>query len=75
MHCSRDFAFFQWSLLASAITFMVFKGPMIFFAVAALTVFHPGRVFGDLWVSAGKGARSMGKLWKDKANLIQLTEH
>ncbi|KAG9387774.1 RTA protein [Pyrenophora tritici-repentis] len=34
-------------------TFMVFEGPMIFFAVSALTVFHPGRISGDLWVPAG----------------------
>ena len=101
MRSSRDFGFFQWSLLAAAIlifvrciyrvaelwdgfsgklaneetNFMIFEGPMIFFAVAALTVFHPGRVFGDLWVPAGKGARSMGKLGEDEASSVQLTEH
>jgi len=101
MRSSRDFGFFQWSLLAAAIlifvrciyrvvelwdgfsgklaneetTFIIFEGPMIFFAVAALTVFPPGRVFGDLWVPAGKGARSMGKLGEGEASSIQLTEH
>lgn len=40
-------------------TFMIFEGPMIILAVTAMTVFHPGRVFGDLWVPAGKGVREM----------------
>ncbi|KAF2008814.1 RTA1-domain-containing protein [Aaosphaeria arxii CBS 175.79] len=39
-------------------TFMIFEGPMIIIAVACMTAFHPGRVFGDLWVSAGNGVRS-----------------
>jgi hypothetical protein len=37
---------------------MIFEGPMIILAVTAMTVFHPGRVFDDLWVPAGKGVRS-----------------
>lgn len=39
-------------------TFMIFEGPMIILAVAAMTIFHPGRVFDNLWVPAGKGVRS-----------------
>jgi hypothetical protein len=55
-------------------TFMIFEGPMIILAVAALTFFHPGRVFSDLWVPAGKGVRSMGKLAEDQASSVHLTE-
>ncbi|KAL5119053.1 hypothetical protein ACEQ8H_002977 [Pleosporales sp. CAS-2024a] len=55
-------------------TFMVFEGPMMILAVLALTVFHPGRVFGDLWVPAGKGVRSMGKLNDEREVSVQLTE-
>ncbi|KAF2868427.1 RTA1 like protein-domain-containing protein [Massariosphaeria phaeospora] len=43
-------------------TFMVFEGPMIILAVAAMTVFHPGRVFDDLWVPAGQGIRDSEKM-------------
>lgn len=39
-------------------TFMIFEGPFIIIALTAMTVFHPGRVFGNLWVPAGKGVRS-----------------
>lgn len=39
-------------------TFMIFEGPLIILALTAMTVFHPGRVFDDLWVPAGKGVRS-----------------
>ncbi|KAF2651402.1 RTA1-domain-containing protein [Lophiostoma macrostomum CBS 122681] len=38
-------------------TFMIFEGPMIILAVTAMTIFHPGRVFGDLWAPAGQGIR------------------
>ncbi|KAF2715098.1 RTA1-domain-containing protein [Pleomassaria siparia CBS 279.74] len=41
-------------------TFMIFEGPLIIIALTAMTVFHPGRVFGNLWVPAGKGVRSDG---------------
>jgi len=43
-------------------TFMIFEGPMIIITVAAITVFHPGRVFGDFWIPAGKGVTSKAKL-------------
>lgn len=43
-------------------SFMVFEGPLIILAVAGMTFFHPGRVFGELWVPAGKGVRTNGKL-------------
>lgn len=55
------------------VTFMIFEGPMIIIAITAITVFHPGRVFGDLWVPAGKGVRSMGKLTEDRHSSVQLT--
>jgi hypothetical protein len=42
-------------------TFMIFEGPFIIIALVAMTVFHPGRVFNDLWVPAGKGMRSNGR--------------
>jgi hypothetical protein len=38
---------------------MLFEGPMIICAVTAMTIFHPGRVFDQLWDAAGKGVRSM----------------
>lgn len=56
------------------VTFMIFEGPMIILAVTAITALHPGRVFGDLWVPAGKGVRSMGKLADDRESSVQLTE-
>jgi hypothetical protein len=43
-------------------TFMVFEGPLIILAVAGMTIFHPGRVFGELWVPAGQGVRTASKL-------------
>ena len=56
-------------------TFMIFEGPMIILAVAAMTFFHPTRVFGDLWVPAGKGVRSLGKqLHDDQGSSINLTD-
>lgn len=55
-------------------TFMIFEGPMIILAVAALTVFHPGRVFGDLWEPAGKGIRSVGKFAEEDAAGVRLTD-
>ncbi|KAF2999308.1 hypothetical protein E8E13_004780 [Curvularia kusanoi] len=39
-------------------SFMVFEGPLIILAVAAMTLFHPGRVFGALWGPAGRGERT-----------------
>lgn len=44
-------------------TFMIFEGPMIIIAVAAMTIYHPGRVFDNLWAAAGRGDRgiTMGK--------------
>jgi hypothetical protein len=57
------------------VTFMIFEGPMIILAIAAITVFHPTRVFGDLWAPAGKGVRSMGKLADDRESSVQLSEN
>jgi hypothetical protein len=65
---------FSGHLANDEVTFMIFEGPMIILAVTAITVFHPGRVFGDLWVPAGKGIRSMGKLADDREASVQLTE-
>jgi hypothetical protein len=56
------------------VTFMIFEGPMIILAITAITVFHPTRVFGDLWDPAGKGIRSMGKLADDRESSVQLNE-
>ncbi|KAJ4303028.1 hypothetical protein N0V90_001919 [Kalmusia sp. IMI 367209] len=50
---------FDSHLANDELTFMIFEGPMIILAVGLMTVFHPGRVFGDLWVAAGKGYRFM----------------
>jgi hypothetical protein len=57
------------------VTFMIFEGPMIIIGITSITVFHPARVFGDLWVPAGKGIRSMGKLADDCESSVQLTEN
>jgi len=65
---------FNGHLANDEVTFMIFEGPMVILAVTALTIFHPGRVFGDLWVPAGKGVRSIGKLSDDREASIQLTE-
>ena len=53
-------------------SFMVFEGPMVILAVASLTWFHPGRVFGDLWGPAGRGDRTHGKL-ADEGSEVSLT--
>lgn len=53
---------------------MIFEGPMIILAVSAMTFFHPGRIFGDLWAPAGKGVISMSKLTDDQASSVHLTE-
>jgi hypothetical protein len=65
---------FNGKLANEEATFMVFEGPMIILAVAALTVLHPGRVFADLWVPAGKGVTSMGKLAENQGSSVHLTE-
>ena len=54
-------------------TFMIFEGPMIILAVTAMTVFHPGRIFGDLWVPAGQGVGSMGKAGDEQGSSVPLT--
>ncbi|KAF2128512.1 RTA1-domain-containing protein [Dothidotthia symphoricarpi CBS 119687] len=54
-------------------SFMVFEGPAIILAVCAMTIFHPGRIFGDLWIPAGKGVVTMNKLNNDESS-VQLTE-
>lgn len=51
---------------------MIFEGPFIICAVLAMTVFHPGRVFGDLWIPAGKGILSEKKLGESDS-MMELT--
>jgi hypothetical protein len=65
---------FSGHLANEEVTFMIFEGPLIILAITAITFFHPGRVFGDLWVPAGKGVKSMGKLADDRESSVQLTE-
>jgi hypothetical protein len=65
---------FSGHLANEEVTFMIFEGPLIILAITAITFFHPGRIFGDLWVPAGKGVKSMGKLANDRESSIQLTE-
>lgn len=48
---------FQSHLANDEVTFMIFEGPMIIIAVMMMSAFHPGRIFDDLWVAAGKGFR------------------
>jgi hypothetical protein len=51
--------------------FMIFEGPMIIVAVALITWYHPGRVFGDLWIPAGLGTRT---LKPGNGSTVELTE-
>lgn len=53
---------------------MIFEGPMIILAITAMTVFHPGRIFGQLWVPAGKGVESVSKFTEGSVSLEPLTE-
>ncbi|KAF1851095.1 RTA1-domain-containing protein [Cucurbitaria berberidis CBS 394.84] len=62
---------FNSHLANDEVTFMIFEGPLIILAVSAMTVFHPGRIFGDLWVPAGKGVRSMNKPTEDSVHLTE----
>jgi len=55
-------------------TFMVFEGPFIIGALALMTVFHPGRVFGDLWIPAGKGVRTGGSKLGDSESVSSSTD-
>ncbi|KAF1942037.1 RTA1-domain-containing protein [Clathrospora elynae] len=66
---------FSGSLANHEATFMIFEGPMIILAVAAMTAFHPGRIFGDLWGPAGNGIKSMGNIAEDQASFVPLGEH
>ncbi|KAF2500062.1 RTA1-domain-containing protein [Lophium mytilinum] len=52
---------FDSAIANSEVSFMIFEGPMIIIAVALITWFHPGRVFRQLWVPAGKGDRLVTK--------------
>ncbi|KAL6703141.1 hypothetical protein ACN47E_010203 [Coniothyrium glycines] len=69
---------FSGKLANHEVTFMIFEGQLIILAVAAMTVFHPGRVFGTaLWVAAGKGFRSTtaaGKFDEGSENLVDRNE-
>jgi hypothetical protein len=66
---------FNGHLANDEVTFMIFEGPLIILGVTALTVYHPGRVFGDLWVPAGKGVKSMGKLdEEERQQSVQLNQ-
>ncbi|KAF2446176.1 RTA1-domain-containing protein [Karstenula rhodostoma CBS 690.94] len=48
---------FQSHLANDEVTFMIFEGPLIIIALMMMTAFHPGRIFDDLWIPAGKGYR------------------
>ena len=48
---------FDSHLANDEVTFMIFEGPFIIIAVLLMTIFHPGRVFDNLWIAAGKGYR------------------
>ena len=54
-------------------SFMAFEGPFIIVAVLVMTIWHPGRVFDDLWVPAGKGALSE-KLLSNNGSATELTD-
>jgi len=63
---------FSSHLANDELTFMIFEGPMIILAATLLTVYHPGRIFGDLWIAAGKGYRHMKH--NDTGSSERLTE-
>ena len=55
---------FDGSLANNQTLFMILEGPMIIVAVAAMTVLHPGRVFGEAWHTATfslRGAKREGQ--------------
>jgi len=56
-------------------SFMVFEGPMVILAVASLTWFHPGRVFGNLWGPVGRGERTHGKLADEGSEVSLATNY
>ncbi len=51
-------------------SFMIFEGPMIIIAVVALTMFHPGRVFGGLWKASGQGNKGAPRYSKSGAYVL-----
>lgn len=53
---------------------MVFEGPLIILAVTGMTVYHPGRVFGELWWPAGRGERTGGKLGGEEGSEMRLND-
>ncbi|KAJ4366980.1 hypothetical protein N0V83_007510 [Neocucurbitaria cava] len=65
---------FSGHLANDQVTFMIFEGPLIILAVSAMTAYHPGRIFGNLWVPVGKGVTSMGKLAEGSDSSVRLTE-
>ncbi len=44
---------FDGPIANNELSFMILEGPMIFLAVLAMTVLHPGIAFGGKWRSAG----------------------
>jgi hypothetical protein len=64
---------FSGHLANDEVTFMILEGPMIIGAVALMTIFHPGRIFGNLWISAGKRVRSVAKDFDDSASTTELS--
>ncbi|KAJ4353088.1 hypothetical protein N0V95_003683 [Ascochyta clinopodiicola] len=56
-------------------SFMLLEGPLIILAVAGMTVFHPGRVFGELWGPAGKGERTLSKLTEEGSQVRLSTSY
>jgi hypothetical protein len=53
---------------------MIFEGPMIILALTGMTVFHPGRVFDNLWVPAGKGMRTSTESKLTSPSTTELTD-
>jgi hypothetical protein len=65
---------FSSHLANDEVTFMIFEGPLIITAVVLMTVYHPGRVFDDLWIAAGKGFRFMRHGDSGSTDKIELVE-
>ena len=48
---------FSGPIAQDEVLFMILEGPMIFLAISAVTILHPGYAFGGQWADAGWSVR------------------
>jgi hypothetical protein len=53
---------FDGAIANNEVSFMILEGPMIFLAVLAMTVLHPGIAFGGKWSSAAWSVKQSRKI-------------